>query len=93
MLDLTRLSGDGWPVGGMRVTAKIDLREELLLARLRENSRDLEELVAMGLLYDPDSPVLWAKAAERHTIGAHLDELLAAGRVACDAQGCYRAEG
>lgn len=71
--------------------SKIDLREQLLLERLGKQPRDLEELVAMGLLYDPDSTVLWAKAAERHTIAAHLEELMAVGKLECEGGKYYRA--
>lgn len=70
---------------------KIELREEVLLTRLRERPQTLAELAAGGLLYDPDSPVPWAAAAEEHTIRAHLDEMLAAGSVVEAQPGRYRA--
>ena len=68
---------------------KIDAREQLLLQRLGEQRLSLEELIAQGLLYDPDTPVIWAQAAERRTIAQHLAELLSAGRVERDEQGRF----
>ena len=70
-------------------TAKIALREDVLLQRLADKPSSLDELVAQGLLYDPDAEVIWARAAEQNTICQHLDELTAAGRVALDSDGLY----
>jgi len=72
---------------------KFDQREQQLLDRLREWPRTLEELVGLGLLYEPDSPVLWAREAERRTISQHLEELASAGRVELDSRGRYRTRG
>ena len=60
-----------------------------MLQRLGEQRLSLEELIAQGLLYDPDTPVIWAQAAERRTIAQHLEELLSAGRVERDEQGRF----
>jgi glyoxylase-like metal-dependent hydrolase (beta-lactamase superfamily II) len=61
--------------------ATLDQREAKLLAMLGDAPRTLDELVRMRLLYPPGYAALWADFAERRTIGFHLDELLAAGRV------------
>ncbi|HEX2891435.1 MBL fold metallo-hydrolase [Vineibacter terrae] len=70
--------------------AKIDEREQRLLALLGEAPRTLEQLAEQRLLYPPtfDSP--WVKASEMRTISLHLAELLADGRVQADEQGIYR---
>lgn len=70
--------------------AKIDEREQRLLAILSDAPKTLAQLVAQRLLYPPhfDSP--WVAASESRTISQHLDELLADGRVQVDEQGAYR---
>lgn len=72
--------------------AKIDEREQRLLAMLNESPKTLEQLVALRLLYPLgyDSP--WVVDAETRTITLHLAELLADGRVQVDQQGIYRLE-
>lgn len=65
--------------------AKIDERSDRLLERLREAPRTLDELVEARLLYPQDYDAPWVHDVERRTITQHLDELLAAGRVAVEA--------
>ncbi len=69
--------------------AKLDERSEQLLAMLADGPRTLEELVAIRLIYPLDYEEVWIDDAERRTIGQHLDELIAAGRVATDGQGRF----
>ncbi len=71
-------------------TAKIDTREQRLLAWLDESPRTLEQLVEQRLLYPKGFEGAWVVGAERRTILQHLDELLADGRVQVDEQGVYR---
>ena len=61
--------------------ARIDEREAKLLGMLADGPRTLDALVRERLLYPPDHQAPWLDAAERRSIGQHLDELLAAGRV------------
>jgi len=68
---------------------KIDERSERLLAMLASGPQTLDELVRQGLLYPPGHDALWVDCAERRSIGMHLDELMAAARVARDEQGRY----
>jgi glyoxylase-like metal-dependent hydrolase (beta-lactamase superfamily II) len=63
-------------------TARIDAREAVLLERLRRQPATLDELVAGGLFYPPGHASTWTDAVERRAISQHLDELVAAGRVA-----------
>ena len=72
-------------------TAKIDQREQRLLALLRASPKTLAQLVEHRLLYPPgyDSP--WVADAESRTISLHLEELMVDGRVKMDEQGAYRA--
>lgn len=72
-------------------TAKLDEREQRLLAMLRESPRTLAELVDQRLLYPPGYRALWVVSAETRTISQHLAELLADGRVQVDERGVYRA--
>lgn len=69
--------------------AKIDERSERLLAMLQESPKSLGQLVAIRLIYPPDYDEIWIADAERRTISQHLDELVAAGRVAVDDEGRY----
>jgi glyoxylase-like metal-dependent hydrolase (beta-lactamase superfamily II) len=62
-------------------TRRIDEREAVLVERLRERPRSLDELAAAGLLYPPGHKTAGTEAIERRTISQHLDELVAAGRV------------
>lgn len=61
--------------------ARLDEREARLLAMLAGGPRTLEALVRERLLYPPDHDEVWIDCAERRSIGLHLDELLADGRV------------
>ena len=70
--------------------ATLGAREAKLLAMIGDGARTLEELVAMRLLYPVGYEEVWIDCAERRTIGQHLDELLAAGRVRCDGDGRWR---
>jgi glyoxylase-like metal-dependent hydrolase (beta-lactamase superfamily II) len=72
-------------------TAKLDQREQRLLGLLGERPRTLDELVVCRLLYPPGHQEIWVDEAERRSISQHLDELLAAGRVARLEDGHYRA--
>jgi len=71
-------------------TAKLDQREQRLLGLLGERPRTLDELVVCRLLYPPGHQDIWVDEAERRSISQHLDELLAAGRVARLEDGHYR---
>ena len=73
--------------------ARIDEREARLLQMLADGPRGLAQLVQQRLLYPPDADALWIDCAEQRSIAQHLDELLAAGRVAVDEQGRYRLAG
>jgi glyoxylase-like metal-dependent hydrolase (beta-lactamase superfamily II) len=70
--------------------AKLDEREQRLLAMLDEAPKTLAQLVEQRLLYPPgyDSP--WVNDAERRTIEQHLAELVGDGRVQVDERGVYR---
>jgi len=70
--------------------AKLDEREQRLLALLRESPRTLAQLVEHRLLYPPGFDGAWVADAEARTISQHLAELLADGRVRVDGQGVYR---
>ena len=61
--------------------ARIDERQARLLQLLAAGPRTIAELVHERLLYPPGHSGLWVECAERRTIGLHLDELIAAGRV------------
>ncbi|MCO5397421.1 MBL fold metallo-hydrolase [Ralstonia soli] len=71
-------------------TAKLDEREQRLLAMLRESPKTLAQLVEQRLLYPPGHEALWVVSAETRTISQHLAELLADGRVQVDEHGVYR---
>jgi glyoxylase-like metal-dependent hydrolase (beta-lactamase superfamily II) len=70
--------------------ARIEEREARLLQMLAEGPRSLDELVRQRLLYPPQADDLWIDCAERHSIGLHLDELLADARVTLDEDGRFR---
>ena len=69
--------------------AKIDERSERLLALLAGAPKTLDELVRVRLIYPPDFHDIWIDDAERRTIALHLEELVAAGQAARDADGRY----
>jgi len=71
--------------------AKLDAREARLLELLAGGPRSLEQLVGERLLYPKDYAELWVDCAERRSIGLHLDELCADGRVARTDDGLFRA--
>lgn len=72
-------------------TAKIDEREARLLAMLAPGPQPLADLVRQGLLYAPGHDAPWVDFAERRSIGLHLDELIADGRVRRLDDGRYQA--
>ena len=63
-------------------TEKIDRRERRILDALSAQPRSLDELGSRRFLYPPDYADLYIDDAERKTLIEHLDELVAAGRVA-----------
>jgi glyoxylase-like metal-dependent hydrolase (beta-lactamase superfamily II) len=71
-------------------SAKLDEREARLLTMLAERPKTLGELVAERLIYPPDHAELWIDDVETLTIGRHLAELMAAGRVRMDEGETYR---
>lgn len=72
--------------------AKIDEREQRLLAMLGDAPKTLAQLVEQRLLYPQNYDSPWVTSAETRTISQHLDELLADGRVRTEAPGVYRRE-
>ncbi|QBR00992.1 MBL fold metallo-hydrolase [Paraburkholderia pallida] len=70
--------------------ARIDEREQRLLAWLKESPKTLEQLVEQRLLYPPGYENPWVVSAETRTISQHLAELVADGRVKVDEEGVYR---
>ncbi len=71
-------------------TARIDEREARLLDMLAPGPQHIDALVRQGLLYPPGHDALWVDCAERRSIGLHLDELLAQGRVQQQDDGRWR---
>lgn len=69
--------------------AKLDEREQKLLAMLAERPKTLAELVAGRLIYPPHYQSPFVDTSEARTISQHLDELLADGRVRVE-EGVYR---
>ena len=63
-------------------------REQRLLEMLKDGPRTLTSLAEERLLYPKGYDELWVTDAERRTIGMHLAELVAAGRVRED-DGAY----
>lgn len=61
---------------------KIDQRERAILCALAVQPRSLNALVSHRFLYPPDYHDVYIEDAERKTLIEHLDELIAAGRVA-----------
>ncbi|WP_433706118.1 MBL fold metallo-hydrolase [Paraburkholderia sacchari] len=70
--------------------AKIDEREQRLLAWLKESPKTLEQLVEQRLLYPLGYEGPWVVSAETRTISQHLVEMVADGRVVVDEEGVYR---
>jgi hypothetical protein len=70
-------------------TSKLEIREQRLLDLIRQQPRTLDELAALGVLYKPDTEIIWAPAAERRTIAQHLQEMTAAKTVTADAAGRF----
>ncbi|WP_434665416.1 MBL fold metallo-hydrolase [Paraburkholderia sp. A3BS-1L] len=71
-------------------TAKLDEREQRLLAFLNEAPATLSQLVERRLLYPQGFESPWVISAEARTISQHLAELVADGRVTLDEEGVYR---
>jgi len=69
---------------------KIDQRRDRLLAMLAPGPQAMAELVRQRLLYPPDYDSPWVVFAEQRSIGMHLDELIACGRVRATGDGRYR---
>ena len=72
-------------------SATLEAREAKLLARLGDAPRTLDALVRRRLLYPIGFEEVWIDCAERRTIAAHLDEMLADRRVEATGDGRYRA--
>ena len=62
-------------------TAKLDERSERLIGYLQDGPHTLDELAARRMLYPVDYDAAFVPGVERRSIGMHLDELVAAGRV------------
>ena len=71
-------------------TRTLDTREQRLLELLRESPKTIAQLVACRLLYPPGHQDLWVVDAETRSISAHLEEMLAAGKVQAGENGVYR---
>ena len=69
--------------------AKLDAREQKILGLLAEAPRRLADLVGLGLVYPVDYNGPHVGAIEARTIGQHLDELFAAGRIARRGDGAW----
>ncbi|WP_432261737.1 MBL fold metallo-hydrolase [Cupriavidus sp. TMH.W2] len=72
--------------------AKLDEREQRLLALLKESPKTLSQLVERRLLYPQGFESPWVEGAETRTISQHLAELLADGRVQVVEPGVYWAD-
>lgn len=70
--------------------AKLDEREQRVLAWLKASPKTLEQLVEQRLLYPPGYEAPWVVSAETRTISQHLAELMADGRVQVYEEGVYR---
>jgi len=70
--------------------AKIDEREQRLIALLKQAPRTLAQLVEIRLRYPPGFDAPWVIDAERRTISQHLDEMLRDGKIEVDEDGLYR---
>ena len=70
-------------------TARLDEREARLLAMLAAGPQSIGDLARQRLLYPPEHDALWVDVVEQRSIGLHLDELLAQGRVRQVDDGLY----
>lgn len=64
-----------------RFAARIDERSERLVEMLADGPQTIAQLARRHLLYPPGHEGLFTDAVERRSIGMHLEELVAAGRV------------
>lgn len=71
-------------------TTTLDTREHRLVELLRQSPKTIPQLVECRLLYPPGHQDLWVVDAETRSISAHLDEMLAAGKVQLGEGGVYR---
>ncbi|QBR03985.1 MBL fold metallo-hydrolase [Paraburkholderia pallida] len=72
-------------------TAKMDAREQRLLAYLKASPKTLEQLVELRVLYPQGYESPWAVSAETRTIAQHLAEMVVDGKVKRDERGVYSA--
>src|SRR5690606_17391879 len=70
--------------------SKLDAREEKIIALLAQSPRRLEELIGVGLVYPVGYESPMVGNIESRTVVQHLDELLAAGRIARRDDGAWR---
>lgn len=70
--------------------AKLDEREQRILALLSESPRTLAQLAEQRVLYPPTYQSSSVTDIESRTISQHLAELIADGRVRVDEEGVYR---
>ena len=73
--------------------SKLDAREEKIIALLAQSPRRLEELIGVGLVYPVGYESPMVGNIESRTVVQHLDELLAAGRIARRDDGAWRVAG
>ena len=66
--------------------AKIDARDDQLLARLTRRPATLDELTDEGLLYPEWFTAIWMRAVERRVIHRHLELFLTMGAVRFEAE-------
>lgn len=71
-------------------TARLDEREERLLAWLADGPQTLMQLVDRRLLYPAHYKEAWVIDAEARSIGQHLDELTLRGTVRAGEDGTFR---
>lgn len=64
--------------------AKIEERDDRLIALLADGPQSLASLVARRLIYPPDYQEIWVEDVERRTIEQHLAALEAEGRIVGD---------
>ena len=69
---------------------KIDQPRNRLLAMLAPGPLTMAELVRQRLLYPPDHDSPWVEFAAQRSIGRHLDELIADGRVLATGDGRFQ---
>jgi glyoxylase-like metal-dependent hydrolase (beta-lactamase superfamily II) len=73
--------------------ARLDEREARLLQLLAPGPQTLDALVHQRVVYPPAAADLWVDCAEQYSIGRHLQELLADGRVRAVDDGRYALTG